>query len=250
LDNENFIGLIPAAGSGTRLNLPFPKELYPTIKGDKYQPIAHYIVKNIIDAGAKHIVFVINESKHQLLGYFGSGDRFGCNFSYVFQERISRNRSTSPGLADALSSAYHLIKNKIVLFGMPDTIMWPNEALKIGLNSMENNSDVMLCLFPTSFPEKFGMVSFNNQREVIEIVDKPKTTSLKFMWGCIIWKPIFTEFLYTKVQNDNIGDFAEILNLAIKNNLKFNAISFSNGKFFDFGTYEQIQQFSINENLK
>jgi len=70
LDNENFIGLIPAAGSGTRLNLPFPKELYPTIKGDKYQPIAHYIVKNIIDAGAKHIVFVINESKHQLLGYF------------------------------------------------------------------------------------------------------------------------------------------------------------------------------------
>lgn len=242
LQKENLIGLIPAAGLGSRLNLPFPKELYPTFKNKKYKPVASYVVDYLISAGVKHIVFVINGSKHQLIEYFGSGNKFGCKFSYVVQDQISNGQSSSPGLADALVSAHHLIKNKTVLFGMADTIMLPENAFKLGLETYLSGSDVTLCLFPTQFPEKFGMVSMNDDGRVLKIVDKPNVTNLEYMWGCIIWNEIFTDYLFSKVL-ENIGDFANILNMAIIDGIIINSVKFKDGKFIDFGTYEQINQY-------
>jgi dTDP-glucose pyrophosphorylase len=32
-------------------------------------------------------VFVINDTKHQLIGYLGDGRRFGANISYVVQDQ-------------------------------------------------------------------------------------------------------------------------------------------------------------------
>lgn len=239
---DNLIGLVPAAGSGSRLGLPFPKELFPTLENNIYKPVINYIVDDLIYAGIKHIVFVINESKHQLIGYFGSGYKFDCNFSYVVQENTGDSLSTSPGLADALASAFHLIRDKVVLFGMADTIMWPKDTFRISLAELDKCTDIILCLFPTQYPEKFGMVSFDSSGEVKKIVDKPKSTKLQYMWGCIIWKPCFSEYLYNKVRNEFIGDFAKILNSAINDNFKVKAVSFPNGRFIDFGTHEQIHQ--------
>ena len=123
---DDFIGLIPAAGKGLRLGLPYPKELYPIIRDNHYKPIAQFVLTNLTVAGLQHVVFVINETKHQLISYFGNGQRFGCQISYVVQERLNHHgKSTSPGLAHALDSAYHLVKNKTVFFGMADTIMQP-----------------------------------------------------------------------------------------------------------------------------
>ncbi|MFN3335463.1 MAG: sugar phosphate nucleotidyltransferase, partial [Caldilinea sp.] len=110
--SEELIGLIPAAGKGVRLGLPYPKELYPVIRNNRYKPVAQFVVDNLTLAGLRHIVLVINETKHQLVGYFGNGQRFGCNISYVVQEALNGDgavQSTSPGLAHALDSAYHLI---------------------------------------------------------------------------------------------------------------------------------------------
>ena len=128
---ETHLGLIPAAGKGTRLNLPYPKELYPVIRENRYKPLAQFVVENLVASQAREIVFVINETKHQLIGYFGSGQRFGCRFSYVVQEgNGDRNGSTSPGLAHALDSAYHLVCGKTVLFGMADTLMQPQDIFR------------------------------------------------------------------------------------------------------------------------
>jgi len=248
LKKDNLIGLIPAAGSGTRLNLPFPKELYPLHQFNKYKPVANFMVDSLVQTGIRHIIFVINETKHQLLGYFGSGKNFGCDFSYVVQDKISNGQSTSPGLADALASAYHIIREKTVLFGMADTIMSPKNAIRIGLNALNTYVDMTMCLFPTQYPEKFGMVSINDEGQVLQIVDKPKATHLKFMWGCIIWRPVFTEYLFSKVRKENIGDFADLLNQAISDGIKINSVKFTDGKFIDFGTYEQIIQYFENTN--
>src|SRR5262245_49491903 len=117
--NEELIGLIPAAGKGVRLGLPYPKELYPVIRDNRYKPVAQFVLDNLKAAGLRHVVFVVNETKHQLLGYFGNGQRFGCHISYVVQEAANGlEASTSPGLAHALDSAYHLTCGKTVYFGM------------------------------------------------------------------------------------------------------------------------------------
>jgi len=237
---DSYIGLIPAAGRGLRLGLPYPKELYPIIRNNKYKPVSQYIVDQMTEVGLEHLVFIINETKHQLIGFYGNGDRFGCRISYVVQETINTKSSTSPGLAQALDSAYHLTKDKVVFFGMPDTIMQPNDIFKRTLPYLNENVDVILSLFKTRTPSKFGMVRINNQAEVIEIVDKPEETDLTSMWGCVVWKPIFSEFLHEWLNNQQVFDFAEIMNNAIKNKLNFKGIKIDEGVFYDLGTYDEI----------
>lgn len=237
---EQLIGLVPAAGKGVRLGLPYPKELYPIIRENRYKPLAQFTLDQLTTAGLQHVIFVINQSKHQLVGYFGNGQRFGCNLSYVVQEvQSQQEHSTSPGLAHALDSAYHLTQGKTVFFGMPDTIMQPDHVFDTVYKAATPADDVLLALFRTKRPEKFGMVRQGENGRVLEIMDKPRQTDLIYMWGCIIWRPRFTEHLHQCVQ-EGIGDFAHIMNLAITTGLQFSSICFADGSFIDLGTYDEI----------
>jgi glucose-1-phosphate thymidylyltransferase len=239
--SEELIGLIPAAGKGVRLGLPYPKELYPVIRNNHYKPISQFVVDNLTNAGLHHIVFVVNETKHQLMGYFGSGQRFGCSISYVVQEVIEgKTKSTSPGLAHALDSAYHLTAGKTVFFGMADTLMHPTSVFARAYEAASPDDDVVLALFTTTRPEKFGMVKMNEEMRILEIVDKPSKTDLTEMWGCIIWRPKFTEYLHTRVCDEGISDFARIMNDAITTGMKFRGVHMKDGTYIDLGTYEEI----------
>ena len=241
--NEEFVGLIPAAGKGIRLGLPYPKELYPVIQENRYKPISQFVLNNLTYAGLKHIVFVINETKHQLIGYFGNGQRFGCEISYVVQEHIrTASNSTSPGLAHALDSAYHLINGKTVFFGMADTIMRPNNVFSYAFQKASPKDDVILVLFDTERPEKFGMVQTDEDGRVIEIVDKPQKTNLTRMWGCIIWRPRFTQYLHENIHEKKISDFAQIMNNAIQEGFHFRGVHIEDGTYIDLGTYDEIME--------
>lgn len=243
MNTEDVIGLIPAAGKGVRLGLPYPKELYPVIRNNHYKPISQFVLNNLIDAGLKHIVFVINDTKHQLIGYFGNGHRFGCQLSYVVQESTNgADISTSPGLAHALDSAYHLTKGKTVFFGMADTIMQPDNVFASAYKQATQTDDVILVLFPTERPEKFGMVRLDQAQRVTEIVDKPVQTNLTEMWGCIIWRPAFTEYLHDCVCKQGLADFAQIMNNAIATGFRFRGVSIKDGVYIDLGTYDEIME--------
>ena len=239
--SKDLIGLIPAAGKGVRLGLPYPKELYPVIRNNHYKPISQFVVNNLTNAGLDHIVFVVNETKHQLMGYFGNGQRFGCNISYVVQEIIEgKTKSTSPGLAHALDSAYHLTAGKTVFFGMADTLMQPADVFLRAHQTASEEDDVIMGLFTTTRPEKFGMVKMDSGNRVLEIVDKPSKTDLTEMWGCIIWRPKFTEYLHHCVFEEGISDFARIMNDAISMGMKFLGVHMVDGTYIDLGTYEEI----------
>jgi glucose-1-phosphate thymidylyltransferase len=242
IPEKEWIGLIPAAGKGVRLSLPYPKELYPIIRDNHYKPVSQFVLDNLTSARVGHVVFVINETKHQLMGYFGDGHRFGCNISYVFQEpNENQGGSTSPGLAHALDAAYHLTRDRRVFFGMADTIMQPGDVFRVLNNSSDSSEDVILGLFPTQKPEKFGMVQYDKQGKVQKIVDKPRKTSLTHMWGCMIWSPAFTEFLHHSIPG-SIYDFAQIMNAAITVGFHFRGIPLVNSNDIDLGTYEEIME--------
>jgi hypothetical protein len=71
-------------------------------------------------------------------------------------------------------------------------------------------------------------------------VDKPSKTDLTHMWGCIIWRPRFTEHLHHSINMDGIADFAAIMNQAIKVGLRFRGVRFDAGQYLDLGTYDEI----------
>ena len=239
----NLVGLIPAAGKGLRLGLPYPKELYPIIQDNRFKPITQFVVENLTASGITEIVFVINETKHQLMGYFGSGERFGCHLTYVVQEvRGDLNGSTSPGLAIALDSAYYQIRGKTVLFGMADTMMTPQDVFRSLMERARTTDDVLLGLFDVSTPEKFGMVQMDGDGTVTRIVDKPAETTLQYAWGCIAWSPVFTEHLHECVTEEGIIDFATILNKALSAGIVTKGVVVPAGSYADLGTYDEILQ--------
>jgi glucose-1-phosphate thymidylyltransferase len=235
---DDAVGLIPAAGKGVRLGLPYPKELYPIIRDNRYKPVAQFIVDSLV---RRRVAVVFGSTDQaQLLGYFGDGHRFGCQFAYVVQEnRASGGASTSPGLAHALDSAHHLVRRKTVFFGMADTIVEPQNVFGRAWASADAEDDMMLVVFPTSRPEKFGMVQSDEAGRVLEIVDKPRQTTLTEMWGCIIWRPRFTDHLHESVRR-GVGDFALIMNDAIKQGMRVRAYPVREGSYADLGTYEEI----------
>jgi len=248
--NENLIGLIPAAGKGERLKLPFPKELYPVDHNGVYKPVSQFILENLTSSGIEHVVFVINASKHQLIHYFGDGHKFNCRISYVVQEtRGIEHNSTSPGLAHAIDAAFHLIQNKTVFFGMADTIIEPLDVFAQAYQDATAEEDVILGVFPTDEPHKFGAVKLNPDKSVDRIEDKRKDTELNEMWGFIIWHSKFTEYLHNRVQVGE-SDFGILMNDAIaKEGMRFRGHRVKAGKYMDMGTFEDINKLNLGDTL-
>jgi hypothetical protein len=60
------------------------------------------------------------------------------------------------------------------------------------------------------------------------------------MWGCIIWRPAFTEYLHRCVYEEGVSDFAKIMNDAIAYGMKFHGVHMQDGTYIDLGTYEEI----------
>jgi hypothetical protein len=60
------------------------------------------------------------------------------------------------------------------------------------------------------------------------------------MWGCIIWRPRFTEYLHECVKRHGISDFALIMNSAIRDGLLFRGVHMAGEPYIDLGTYEEI----------
>lgn len=246
MDETQIIGLIPAAGEGTRLGLPYPKELQPLMSDTGFRPVSQFAVEALVRGGADEVVFVINETKAQLIQYFGDGSAFGCNLSYAVQQRGKRSEDArSPGLADALDAAYHLIRGRTVLFAMADTILLPED---IFAQMIQNAGDAnfVLGLFPVSRPEKFGMVDYDADGRVNEIIDKPQgPCALKEAWGCIAWDAQFTEYLHRCVSELKMGDFAQIMNSAIASGLCARVHSPEGARYFDMGSYDEVLEATI-----
>lgn len=234
------VGLVPAAGHATRLGVAFPKELFPILP-HRYVPLGEVTLQNLRAAGARHVVVVIQAHKAALLQCFGSGRRLGLDISYVCQDDYSNNARKSGGLSEALDSGYHLVRGRTVLFGMPDTLVWPPDCFRQILAEMEaSGADLVLGLFPTDTPEKFGMVEFSEDGSVVQIIDKPETTDLTHMWGIIAWSGAFTEHLHRCVE-DGIPDFAEIMNLGIDCGLVARSRIIQGGLYADLARYDDVE---------
>jgi glucose-1-phosphate thymidylyltransferase len=170
-------GIIPAAGSGTRIQpLAFSKELLPVgsrIDGTSERPraVSEYLVDRMVRAGVDKLCFVISPGKSDILQYFG--DRIGmAAISYVVQPRPS-------GLCDALFRAAPFIQpEEHVLVGMPDTVWFPEDGFCV-----LPDGQLAFLLFPVDRPEFFDAVEIDGSGHVIEMQVKQPHPRSHWVWG-------------------------------------------------------------------
>jgi glucose-1-phosphate thymidylyltransferase len=170
-------GIIPAAGSGTRIQpLAFSKELLPVgsrFDGTTERPraVSEYLVDRMVRCGADKICFVISPGKSDILEYYGAGTG-DVAISYVVQPRPH-------GLCDALFRVSPLIHaDESVTIGLPDTIWFPED----GLCALPEDR-LSFLLFPVQQPELFDAVVTDGGGRVEEIQVKSRQARSNWIWG-------------------------------------------------------------------
>jgi dTDP-glucose pyrophosphorylase len=171
-------GIIPAAGSGTRIQpLAFSKELLPVggrLDGSIERPraISEYLVDRMVVAGVSKLCFVIAPGKSDILEYYGGGNLDGLTIAFVVQPHPA-------GLCDAIFQAAPLIPpEEQVCIGLPDTIWFPENAL-----CSLPDDNLSFLLFPVERPEFFDAVRTTEGARVLEIQVKQKNAASKWIWG-------------------------------------------------------------------
>ena len=169
-------GIVPAAGRGSRIQpLAFSKELLPVGSrkdrgADRPRAVSEYLIERMVCAGADKICFVIAPGKSDIIEYFG-GSFGAAQFAYVVQPQPA-------GLCDAVFRAAPVIGDQeSVIVGLPDTIWFPNDALRT-----LPDCDLSFLLFPVKHPQYFDAVLLDGDR-VLEIQVKHANAQSNWIWG-------------------------------------------------------------------
>ncbi len=159
-------GIILAGGSGTRLHpltLAMSKQMMPVY--DK--PMIYYPLSILMLAGIREILII--STPHDLPNFrklLGDGKALGCEFSYKVQE-------VPNGLAQAFVIGEEFIGQDKVALVLGDNI-FHGDGLSRLLQTMNNPDGGVVFAYQVSDPERYGVVEFDKEFNVISIEEKPE----------------------------------------------------------------------------
>jgi len=162
--------IILAGGSGTRL-YPVTHVINKHFLPIYNKPMIYYPLSLVMLLGLRDILFIVNPTDLSLFQrLFGDGSKLGIRIDYRIQERPN-------GLAEGLILAEDFIGDDNVCYMLGDNIFFGHDLVKImkeAKEDVEKNGGAYVFGYSVKDPERFGVVEFDENGNVISIEEKPK----------------------------------------------------------------------------
>lgn len=158
-------GIILAGGSGTRL-YPITKAISKQLMPIYDKPMIYYPLSVLMMAGINEILIITTpEDSAAFQRLLGNGSHLGCRFAYAVQE-------VPNGLAQAFVIGADFIGSDKVALVLGDNI-FHGTGLGRQLQSLNNVEGAYVFAYEVSDPERYGVVAFDEDNNVLSIEEKP-----------------------------------------------------------------------------
>lgn len=162
-------GIVLAGGRATRLR-PLTKITSKQLLPVYNKPMIFYPLETLIKGGINDILIIVApDYAGQFLNLLGSGKELNARFTYEIQEEPR-------GLADAFIIGEQFIGHDNVTMILGDNIF--DDDFSPFIKNFE--SGAMVFAKEVSDPKRYGVIEFDEQHNVLSIVEKPEEPKSNF----------------------------------------------------------------------
>jgi glucose-1-phosphate thymidylyltransferase len=166
-------GIILAGGSGSRL-YPITKGLSKQLLPVYDKPMVYYPLSVLMLGGIQDILIITtpeDQASYQRL--LGDGKDYGVHLTYVSQP-------SPDGLAQAFIIGEKFIGSDRVCLILGDNIFWGQGFSSILKRAACRESGATIFGYQVKDPERFGVVSFDEDQKAISLEEKPEKPESNF----------------------------------------------------------------------
>ncbi len=222
-------GIILAGGSGTRLR-PLTKVTSKQLLPIYDKPMIFYPLETLRKAGITDILIIVApDHAGDFLKLLGSGQEFGCKFTYEIQDKPE-------GLAQAFIIGKNFLGDDNVTLVLGDNLF--EDDFSEAIQSFTSGGRIFAK--EVSDPERFGVVEFDENKKALSIIEKPTQPVSNF---AVTGLYIYDNTVVSKAKNLQPSPRGE-LEITDLNNVYLREgtldVAFVKGQWLDTGTFESL----------